>query len=163
VIGYVLHVAVVPWIDFSTKEVKRGKDGQPRTQEVVTLRVVKATAVKGDGEALVVDEEAAVWLNGHRRWDWGEAKKAAKGLRVGDKVKITYAKDEPSKAGQPKKVWAFEITKSTGKDADIVAECEEAYHRIAASRAQHAQASGSAAAEPSAEHEEPSDDDSIPF
>jgi hypothetical protein len=158
VIGRVLHVAVVPWIEYGTTRQKVGKDGQLRTQEVVTLGVIKGTGHKSDGEALVEGVEVAVWLNGHRRWDWSEAKKAAKGLNVGDRVRITYVRDEPSKGGAPKKVWAFEIVRASSDDP-MVAEAEAAYHRIEAARAaapKREQASGAA---PSQDFDDESDDE----
>lgn len=140
--GRVLHVAVVPWIEFGTDQVKRGKDGTPRTQEVVTLSVIKSTATKGDGEPVVPDEEVAVWLNGHRRWAWIEAKRAAKGLSVGDRVSITYTKDEPSKGGSPRKVWDFVVLRAKPDEAEQVAECEAAYYRLEADQAARSKDSG---------------------
>ena len=164
-VGYVLHVAVVPWLEYGTQRVKLAPDGTPRTQEVLTLRIVKSTGTKGDNEPVEPDEEVTVWLSGHKRWAWSEAKKQARGLQVGDKVKITYTRDEPGKSASPKKVWEIEVKRSDAtQDADIIAECEARYHQINAERAAAPAASSRVAIADSAEHESQMDaDDGIPF
>jgi hypothetical protein len=120
----------VPWKDFVTKEVKIGDDGKPRTQDLVTGLVIGGTGVivADDTERVVApDELVSIYFAGHHRWEFIQAqKKLEGGLQVGDVIRIKYDRDEPSRAGNPKKVWSVQIRHPKSEEAARTAKCEEA-------------------------------------
>ncbi len=133
-IGDYVDVAIfdlkpVPWKDFVTKEVKKDDNGNPRTQDLVTGVVVGGTAtirVDDAERAVAVDEVVTMYFAGHHRWDFIQAQKALDGgLQVGDLMRVKYDRDEPSKAGNPKKVWTVQIRHAKPEEAARSARCEE--------------------------------------
>ena len=133
-IGDYIDVAIfdlkpVPWKDFVTKEVKVGDDGKPRTQDLVTGIVIGGSAtIKVDDteRAVNADESVSLYFAGHHRWEFVQAQKALDGgLQVGDVLRVKYDRDEPSKAGNPKKVWTVQIRRAKPDEAARSARCEE--------------------------------------
>ena len=133
-IGTYVDVAIfdlkpVPWKDFVTKEVKIGDDGKPRTQDLVTGIAISGTATVrvDDVERTVTpDEVVTMYFASHRRWEFIQAQKTLDGgLQVGDVLRVKYDRDEPSKAGNPKKVWTVQIRRAKPDEAARSARCEE--------------------------------------
>lgn len=128
----VVNSQIVPWRDFATGEPKIGDNGKPRTQDMLTGIVVAVHGAvvggpDGDDVAPEVGDTVRVFLAGHRRWSWIEAKREHGNLTVGDIARFKYDKDEPSdrRGNQPRKVWAIKV--EPNPDQGSVAACEQAY------------------------------------
>lgn len=138
----IVDVKAVPWKDFATKQVKVGDDGKPRTQDLVTGLVIGGNGViNADGADRPVnpDELVSIYFAGHRRWDWIQAQKALDGgLQVGDVMRVVYARDEASAAGNPKKVWTVQIRHPKPEEAARSTRCEELHRQATATPLQHA-------------------------
>lgn len=110
-----------------------GKNGKPRTQEMLTLLVMAGTTCPvGDGPA-EPDTLARLYIKGHNRWAYVEAKNAGHGaLCVGDVIRQRYLRDEPGQGGNAKKVSDFALRKPKPEEADLAKRAEaehEALHR----------------------------------
>lgn len=134
VVVAVIDVKEVPWLEYGTNEPKIGKDGKARTQERLTALVVSGNGVVGDtdGERPVKPGEVvSIYLSGHNRWEFIEAKKAlGRPLSVGDVLQWKYDRDEKSSAGNDKKVRTCALRPPKDTEAAQVAECERLYHQL---------------------------------
>lgn len=144
--------------EFGTNKILYKEDGKtPRKELVLTGIYMGGSAVITTGpKGKRVDEdptlgsEVRLYIGGHKFGAWIDAKKLYK-PNVGDVVKVTYTKDEPSAGGgQDKKVWKFEIRAALSdvEGADVQ-KAEAIFHRIAQDGI--------------SESEEQTDDQSIPF
>lgn len=133
------HQEVRDAIEFGTKKPKLKDNGKPKKQLVLTGIYMDGTACITTGpKGARVDEdpekggEVRLYIEGHKFGAWIEAKNASK-PNVGDVVKITYTRDEPSSGGgQDKKVWEFKIRPFRIEDEKVdVAKAENIFHRIA--------------------------------
>lgn len=134
VVVAVVDVRQVPWTEFGTGEPKIGKDGKPRTQDRVVGLVVKGNAVINDGgteRAVAAGDIVAIYLAGHNRWEFIEAKnKLPRPLNVGDVMQWRYDRDEKSQYGNPKKVKTCTIRPAKADEGEQVKRCEELHHRL---------------------------------
>ena len=129
----IAHAKVVPWREYGTNNVKVGADGKPRTQDCVTGIVVRGTGVvtrNDQDEVVKPGEEVAIYLAGHNRWEYIEAKRKLGGLNVGDVLQWKYDRDEPSQSGNPKKVRTCAMRRAKPEEAATVAACEALYSRL---------------------------------
>jgi hypothetical protein len=143
----IAHASVVPWTDVSTGEVKIGKDGKPRTQDKLIAVVISGTAStgkKGEYKPIEVGQEVAVYLAGHHRWEYIQAKKAHGALNVGDVGTWTYERDEKSSlaGGNDKHVTSFELRPANGNEQRFVDQAEALYRRMTATQLEPATVGG---------------------
>jgi hypothetical protein len=135
VVVAVVDVRQVPWTEFGTGEPKIGKDGKPRTQDKVVGLVIKGNGVitdNGTERAVAAGDIVAIYLAGHNRWEFIEAKnKLPRPLNVGDVMQWKYDRDEKSQyASNPKKVKTCVIRPAKPDEADQVRRCEELHHQL---------------------------------
>ena len=132
VIGHVCHIATIPWMEYGGGGRQRfTPEGKGKFQDRLRLLVVSGTAVipVGEGEARVDPGDVVdVYISGHHRWDWGQAKKQhAGGLNVGDVLRIVYTGDAQGQGAAPKKVWAFALRAAKPTEAEQVNRAEQIY------------------------------------
>lgn len=134
IVGYICDMQIVGVTEFGTRFPKLRSDGRQATQDKVTLLVKQGTAQVKDGEEhrpVKPGEEVVIWFQGHRRWDWVQAKKEHGTVTVGDVVRVVYTGDEKGQGAMPKKIWAIKLRPGDPeKEADVIALCEELYHRL---------------------------------
>lgn len=136
-VGMVVDRAEVPLYQYMADGSKGaqivGKNGKLRTQEMLTLLVMAGTTCTvGDGPA-EVGSIGRLYIKGHNRWAYVEAKNAGHGsLCVGDVIRQRYVRDEPGAGGNAKKVSDFALRKPKPEEAQLAAKAEqehEAMHR----------------------------------
>lgn len=134
IVGYICDMQVVGVTEFNSTAPKLRADGQQATQDKVTLLVKQGTAQVKDGEEyrpVKPGEEVVIWFQGHRRWTWVQGKKEHGSVNVGDVVRVVYTGDEKGQGAMPKKIWAIKLRPGDPeKEADVIALCEELYHRL---------------------------------
>lgn len=134
----VIDTEVVPWIEFGTQVAKIGNDGKPRTQDLIHALVVdggSAYVRDDDGTFEVRGEKHShpatgtvvrLYLAGHHRWEYIQAKKKLGKLQVGDVGKWTVERFEASSKGgnNDKKVTSFGLRHPKPGEETQTAECE---------------------------------------
>lgn len=110
-----------------------GKNGKPRTQELLTLIVMPGTTCHvGEGPA-VEGTLCRDYIKSHHRWAYIEAKNAGHGsLCVGDVIRRRYLKDEAGQGGNAKHVHDFALRKPKPEEAQLASRAEterEKLHR----------------------------------
>jgi hypothetical protein len=131
----IAHVEVVPWTDFKTGLVKVGNDGKPRTQDKVTGVVIAGTASTGTKEAgyepITPGQEVTLFLAGHHRWEYIQAKKEHGSLSVGDVGRWKFESEEPVPGtANSKHVSSFKLRAAKPEEAQYVAQAEQVYRRL---------------------------------
>lgn len=136
VIFAIVKVDVVPWTDFTSGEVKVGKDGKQRTQDRIRAIVISgnaSTGKKGDYQPIHPGQEVNVFLAGHHRWEYVQAKKAHGVLNVGDVARWKFERTEPSQGGGgDKHVTSVAIRSPKAEEAKYVTQAEELYMQLKA-------------------------------
>jgi hypothetical protein len=135
VIVAVVDVTAVPWLEYGTNEQKVGKDGKARSQDKVTALVVAGNGVITDNETdreVVPGEIVSIYLAGHNRWEFIEAKrKLTRPLNVGDVMQWRYDRDEKSSvASNPKKVRTVAIRPPKAEEGEQTRRCEQLHHQL---------------------------------
>lgn len=135
VVVAVVDVTQVPWLEYGTQEPKIGKDGKPRTQDVVTGLVISGNAVIKDGDEdrqAQPDELVTIYLAGHNRWEWIEAKRRLpRPLSVGDVMRWKYDRDEKSQvAANPRKVRTVALRPANPDETARVTKCEQLHQQL---------------------------------
>ena len=137
VIAHIVDMRVMPMTEFGTGAPKLRPDGKQATQDKVTLLVIKGTAMIKDAASEEMRqvqpvEPVVIWFQGHRRWDWVQAKKAyGAPINCGDVLRVTYIGDEQGKGSMPKKIWAVDLRAADPvKEIGGIAASEALYHQL---------------------------------
>lgn len=124
-----------------------GKNGKPRTQEMLTCLVMPGTSCQVGEGAAVEGTLARLYIKSHHRWAFIETKNAGHGaLCVGDVLRRRYTADEPGAGGNPKHVHDFALRKAKPEEAQLVAKAEGEHARLHSTPLESASAGGQPAA-----------------
>lgn len=153
----VINEDVVPAYVFGTKTQATTQSGKPKTQDKVTVLVIRGTALIADTDAdgkVVVDgagnpvlrqvregDIGTIFFEGQNRWDpdldktrdkgapksWSAAKEDVGGLNVGDVGRWLYERDVQGQGAQPRKVRIVQLRRPKPEEQARTTRCEELY------------------------------------
>lgn len=154
----VVNEEIVPSYIFGTKTQDVSKvSGKPKTQDLVTVLVIKGTALIADTDAegkIINDAQSnkvlrqvregdvgAIYFEGQSRYDpdvdktrdkgaaksWSAAKEDVGGLNVGDVGRWSYEGDVQGQGAQPRKVRKVQLRRAKPEEAARTAQCEALY------------------------------------
>jgi hypothetical protein len=123
-------------------EVKTTRDGKPKTQDAVTVLVIRGDGVINDNGAdrpVQPGEVATIYFEGQSRWDpdldksrengafksWSGAKEDLGQLMVGDVFRWMFEAEIPGKGTQPRKLRPVKIRHPKPEEAEQTARCEQ--------------------------------------
>lgn len=127
------HLVRLDWqdeLEFGTERPKLNRDGKPRRQLRITGMAIGGTAKVWVDQAdldIQAGEAVVLYVTGGRLGGYIEAKKQAKTVDVGDVFRVKFDREDPSKSGNPLKVWTFQIRKPRPEELPKVAEAEARY------------------------------------
>lgn len=146
-IGAVIDEEQVQRTEYGTNEPMLGRDGKPKTQDMVTVMVIDpgtaVTTEDGADRGLQVGEVVRIFFASFGRWDpdldktrepnqpksWSGAKEDRGQLSVGDVLKWQYERDQPgANPANPRKVRTVQLRAPRPDEAPQTAKCE-ALHR----------------------------------
>lgn len=154
----VINEEVVPAYIFGTKTQDTSKvSGKPKTQDKVTVLVIKGTALIADTDAdgkIVNDAQGnkvlrqvregdigVIFFEGQSRYDpdvdkarakgeaksWSAAKEDVGGLNVGDVGRWSYESDVQGQGAQPRKVRKVMLRRAKPEEQSRTTQCEALY------------------------------------
>ncbi len=146
-IGDYVDVAIineekVPAYVFGTREQAVTKAGKPKTQDLVTVVVIRGTGVISENKtdrAVVEGEVASIYFEGQNRWDpdldksrpagefksWSGAKEDLGQLEVGDIMRWKYEAEIPGQGAQPRRVRPVKLRHAKPEETELTKRCEE--------------------------------------
>lgn len=153
----VINEEVVPAYVFNTKTQATTQSGKPKTQDKVTVLVIRGTALiattDADGKIVNGDDGkpvmrqvregdmGVIFFEGQNRWDpdldktrdkgtpksWSAAKEDVGGLNVGDVGRWIYERDVQGKGEQPRKVRIVQLRRPKAEEQARLDQCVELY------------------------------------
>lgn len=153
----VINEEVVPAYVYGTKTQAQTQSGKPKTQDKVTVLIIRGTALIADTDAdgkIVVDgaggavmrqvregDVGTIFFEGQNRWDpdldktrdknapksWSAAKEDVGGLNVGDVGRWLYERDVQGAGAQPRKIRIVQLRRPKPEEQARLAECERLY------------------------------------
>jgi hypothetical protein len=134
-VGMVVDRAEVPMYEYkrdgSRGDQLIGKNGKPRTQELITMIALPGTTCHLGDEPAAEGALFRDYIKGHNRWAYIEAKNAGHGaLCVGDVIRRRFVREEPGEGGGTKKVSDFALRKPKPEESELAARAEREHEAM---------------------------------
>lgn len=138
----VINEQKVPLYKFGTRELEKKPDGTPKTQDAVTVLVIRGNGVITEDKVdrpVVPGEVATIYFAKQNRWDpdldktraagefksWSGAKEELGQLMVGDVMRWTFEASIPGKGAEPRKLRPVKLRHPRPEEAAQTARCEQ--------------------------------------